>query len=64
MPKVNCAVIGCIKSTYQLNKWKKEVCNEHEQNTSRKECSLCEKLFLVNKFPAENQKNKEYGLKL
>ena len=47
MAKVNCAVIGCTNSTYRLNKWKKEVCNKHKQNISRKECSLCEKPFLL-----------------
>ena len=62
MPKVNCAVIGCTISTYRLNKWKKEVCNEHEQNISSKECSLCEKPFLFYKFPAAKQKNKERQL--
>ena len=67
MPKVNCAVKGCTNSTYRLNKWKKEVCNEHKQNISRKECSLCEKPFLLCKFPAAKQKKKKkdsYGLKL
>ena len=59
MPKVNFAVIGCTNSTYKLNKWKIEVCNEHEQNISRKECSLCEKPFSLYKFQAVNQKNKE-----
>ena len=39
MAKVNCAVISCTNSTYIVNKWKKEVCNEHKQNISRKECS-------------------------
>ena len=62
MPKVNFAVIGCTNSTYRLNKWKKEICNEHEQNISRKECSLCEKPFLLYKFPAAKQKNKERQL--
>ena len=66
MPKVNCALISCTISTYRLNKWKKEVCNEHEQNVRRKECSLCETLFLLYKFPAAKQKIKKdsYGLKL
>ena len=62
MPKVNCDVIGCTNSTCRLNKWKKEVCNEHEQIICRKECSLSEKPFLLYKLPAAKQKNKERQL--
>ena len=29
MSKVNCSVIGCSDSTYEINKWKKETCAEH-----------------------------------
>ena len=66
MPKVNCAIIGCTNSTYRLNKWKKEVCNEHEQNISTKKCSLCENPFLLYKFHPQSRiiKKDIYGLKL
>ena len=62
VPKVNCAVIGRTNSTYRLKKWKKELCNEHQQIIRREECQLCEKPFLLYKFPSENQKNKERQL--
>ena len=62
MPKVNCALISCTISTCRLNKWKKEIRNEHEQNVRRKECPLCQTLFLLYKFQAAKQKNKERQL--
>ena len=29
MPKVNCSVIGCSNSTYNINNWQKEAFSEH-----------------------------------
>ncbi|XP_065671815.1 uncharacterized protein LOC136089687 [Hydra vulgaris] len=50
------------RDSIRLKKWKKELCNEHQQNIRREECQLCEKPFLLYKFPSENQKNKERQL--
>ena len=37
MPKVNCAVIGCTNSTYQLDKWTFKICDTHNHHPSLKE---------------------------
>ena len=55
MPKVNCAVIGCTNSTYQLNKWTLKVCDAHHHPGScitKGNCKDCEKPFALYCFPS------------
>ena len=55
MPKVNCAVIGCTNSTYQLNKWTLEICDAHHHPGScitKGNCKDCEKPFALYCFPS------------
>ena len=49
MPSVNCAVVGCSNSQYQLRKWKKELCSEH--NVTHDKCP-CERPFKLFCFPS------------
>ena len=56
MPKVNCSVIGCVNSTYKINKCKKETCAEHnleaEGNYKKKVYYLeCKPPFHLHTFP-------------
>ena len=55
MPKVNCAVISCTNSTYQLNKWTLEICDAHHHPGScitKENCKDCEKPFALYCFPS------------
>ena len=55
MPKVNCAVIGCTNSKYQLNKWTLEICDAHQHPGScitKGNCKDCEKPFALYCFPS------------
>ena len=63
MPKVNCAVVGCTNSTYRLNKWKKEVCNQHK---AEKNVHYVKNHFYYINFQQQSRKIKKdrYGLKL
>ena len=56
MPKVNCAVIGCTNSTYQLKKWTLEIRDAHHRPgiciTKQGNCKDCEKPFALYCFPS------------
>ena len=44
MPKVNCAVINCLNSTYKLQRQKQEICYEHndfDSSCKREDCVHC-----------------------
>ena len=50
MPKVNCTVIGCTNSTYQLTKWTLEIFDAHHHPGScitKGNCKDCEKSFAL-----------------
>ena len=52
--KVNCAVIGCTNSTFQLNKWTLEICDAYHHPGScitKGNCKDCEKTFALYCFP-------------
>ena len=43
MQKVNCDVINFSKSTYKTNKWRREICYEHNDSDSsckREDCII------------------------
>ena len=68
MPKVNCAVIGCTNSTYQLNKWTLEICdaNHHPGSCITKgNCKDCEKSFALYCFPSflKNEEKRKLYIK-
>jgi len=56
MPKVNCAVINCTNSSYQLKKWSQEKCEDHSHNGSeeikRENCVSCEAPYMFHCFPS------------
>ena len=51
MVNVNCAVVGCSNSTYQLKKWKGKVCEKHGVKRQG-ECG-CDVPFKLYNFPSE-----------
>ena len=51
MPKVNCAVDGCVNSTYKLNKWKNEECDSQD-GLKKKDCQCWERPFALYCFPS------------
>ena len=65
MPKVICAVIGCI--TYQINKWTLEICDTHPAGSciSKGNCKDCKKPFALYCFPSvlENGEKRKLRIK-
>ena len=52
MSKVNFAVFVCSRSTYGINKWKKNPCLEHgDKNAVKGECPNCERPYSLYFFP-------------
>ena len=56
MSKVNCSVIGCSDSTCEINKWKKEICAEHNLKAEgnckkRRVCLEYKPSFNLHAFP-------------
>ena len=54
MPKVNCAVRNCSKSTYKLKKWKQETCyerNDFDSSWKQEVCIDCIPPFKLYCFP-------------
>ena len=64
MGKVNCAVIGCSNSSYQVNKWKGKICNFHD-GVKRGMCG-CDPPYKQYCFPSElrNSQRRQAWMKL
>ena len=64
MGRVNCAVIGCSNSSYQVNKWKGKICNFHD-GVKRGMCG-CDPPYKLYCFPSElrNSQRRQAWMKL
>ena len=59
--KGNCAVVGCTNSTYRLNKWRKEMCLEHQVVNDK--CP-CKRPYFSSRADCEIVRNEPFGCNL